>query len=181
MRKGGRGVSGLESWAQGSRAQHGFILARLEAAWYFSECGQAQLETSWFKKGWVKCVYFTLLVLNSRVFLMFTKTRLELPGYPVQNCPYIYDNVWMGCPIRTLCIKSVRLGWLHHIEYFRYEVQYSICPSSLFTHHVLLHRGHSSETELYAGIYHGVKSPGSSLRQPVLFSRMADCSFFQFL
>ncbi len=38
------------------RAQHDFILAWLEAAWYCSESGQARLEIGQFKKGFVKCV-----------------------------------------------------------------------------------------------------------------------------
>ncbi len=31
--------------------------------------------------------YYTALVVNSRILLMYTDTMKELPGCPVQNCP----------------------------------------------------------------------------------------------
>ncbi len=59
--------------------------------------------------------YFTSLVLNSRVLLMYTDTVEELPGYHVQNspsgsflfwggpvgrCGIVYDIVWRRWPRR---------------------------------------------------------------------------------
>ncbi len=102
---------------QGGRAQHDFSLAWLEAAWYFSESGQVQLQTSRFKKGCVKCVvlYYPRTEFE-RTFNVYWNViwaaRLSCSELSIWEFPFlrggcrqggtVYDNVWMGCPRRTL-------------------------------------------------------------------------------
>ncbi len=59
--------------------------------------------------------YSITLVLNSRVFLMYTITDTvkELPGYPLQNCPsgrkdpFLRGACWQGGNSIWYCVKGI--------------------------------------------------------------------------
>jgi hypothetical protein len=80
--------------AQGGRAQHDFSLAWLEAACYCGESGQARLETSRFKKGFVKCVllfYHSVGRGGGGNSIWHCVNQWDAPeGHPGQCCVHLY-------------------------------------------------------------------------------------------